>query len=710
MNIFSRISSLLNGKEKAASNIPGTWEIIGGDSVDAVNERNLLSANKEWVYVAVDKVALATAAVRLKVMKYKNSGDDQEVFEGPLVDFMDKPGPGFTGKDFIYLNTVYKELTGNAFWHKIDKRNIYPLIPTNVSPEITTGKLTGYRYGGQVISLDKVLHDRYIDPARPYWGAGKLQKVARWVDTASFANEYLRRFFLNGATFGGFIETEEESEERIKLIKMGLTNDHVGVENAHKMGVLPKGAKFARGNANMGELQMKEMDDTYRDKILSAFGVPKTLVGLTTEVNRASAEASEYIFARYTIMPIITDLVEFLNVNVAPVLDPSGGTYFAFDDFVPENQELVLKARELALNKQAYKTVNEVRAEEGLPPIKGGDDIYGSPLMVPLGQPAASPDLPAPKDPKEDPKQPVKARQKAVPARVRQIVAKAERTDSLIDSFAKAVEEKVAVLEEAKDMDAEAHKSFVARVAAFMLMMQDAVRNFNSRQQSMVLQNLGVVTAKGMGTKEIAKGDLFDMQSEVTALVDAATPLLAGLLTEEAIREWEAQGFEGNFDGNTDGVRNAIEKAAKRLAKSYNSTTAELLKKALTDGIGAGEGLDGLSKRVQEVYAYSDIVRAKAVAHTESFYIANKANQIAYKQSGVVKTVRWYTAEDERVCEYCGPMHGRSIPVTGTFFAKGEVMEGAQGGQLSLNYRSIDVPPLHTNCRCFIRPDEISID
>lgn len=687
----------------------GTWTELGGSS-DAVNERNLLAANKEWVYTAVDKVANSTAAVRLKVMKYSRNGDDEEVFDGPLVQFLEKPGPGFTGKDFVYLNTVYKELTGNSFWEKLDKTSIYPLIPTGVAPEIKGGKLTGYRVSGgdtqRVLAIDKVLHDRYIDPARPYWGAGKLQKVARWVDTASFANEYLRRFFMNGATFGGFIETEEESEERVKLIKMGLVNDHVGVENAHKMGILPKGAKFTRGNANMGELQMTEMDDNYRDKILAAFGVPKTLVGLTTDVNRASAEASEYIFARYTIMPIITDLVEFLNVNVAPVLDPNGGTYFAFDDFIPENHEAKLKERELALNKQPYMTVNEVRATAGLPPVKGGDVVYGNPMLAPLGQPTASPELPVADDPEDDPKQPAKARQRSIPAHVRV----AGRKEDLLDDMAKSFSKKIAELEDSRDLDAEAHKSFVARVAAYMLMIEQSVRNFNSRQQSMVIQNLGVVTGKAFGTKEIAKSDLFDMKGEVGAMVDIAGPLLSGLLTEEAVREWEAQGFAGTFDNQDELVRNAVAKAAKRLAKSYNNTTAELLKKALSDGIAAGEGLGELTKRVQDVYLFSDQVRAKAVAHTESFYIANKGNQLAYRQSGVVKSMRWYTAEDERVCEYCGPMHGRSIPVDGTFFAKGEVMAGRDGGQLSLNYRSIEVPPLHTNCRCFIRPDEISID
>lgn len=44
-------------------------------------ERALLEQNKDWVYISVDKIAKAVAAVRFKVMRHSTSGDDQEVFD-----------------------------------------------------------------------------------------------------------------------------------------------------------------------------------------------------------------------------------------------------------------------------------------------------------------------------------------------------------------------------------------------------------------------------------------------------------------------------------------------------------------------------------------------------------------------------------------------------------------------------------------------------
>lgn len=704
MDIFSQIKSIF-GKQKSAGsgNATGVWENIGGPA-NAYQEMNALAANSEWVGIAVDLIAKSAASVRIKVMRYQN-GDDVEVFNGPLYEFLENPGDGFTGKDFVYLNTVYKELTGNAFWQK-DNRKVIPLLPTHVRPNLNKEqtKVLSYRLsqGGHETNLavEDVLHDRYIDPARPYWGVGKLTKIAKWIDTSTFATEFLRRFFLNGASFGGFITTEEETAERIAMIKAGLQNDHVGVHNAHKVGVLPKGSDYKRVTGNMSEIEMGATDDRYRDKILAAFGVPKSLVGLVEDVNRANAEANEYMFARYTIKPVIEDLMDFLNVYVAKTLDPSGRHYFDYDEFVPVNMDLELREREIALNRQAYKTVNEVRSEVGLEAIDGGDVVYGPPFQQPLGSSYSPYEPITPPNPKDDNKTAKKPRRRGISARVRKV----EEKEVKIKELAEKAAQKAAEYESTKDPDEVAHKSFVGRVESYLERVAQAVILFNDNQKRRVIQDLNQIT------KAVSKGDLYDMNAEIAVMVDFVEPLLRGLMTEQAMAEYEAQGFEGAFDSGDAMLRKVTEQEAKRLAKTYNATTAKLLKSALDEGIKNGEGLAELTKRVQEVYGFSDVTRAKMVAHTESFHIANQGSLEAYRQSGVVTSQRWYTAEDERVCPHCYPMNGTVIDIDEKYFEKGSTLVGSDGSTLQLNYRAIDTPPLHSNCRCFIRPETITIE
>jgi hypothetical protein len=39
----------------------------------------------------------------------------------------------------------------------------------------------------------------------------------------------------------------------------------------------------------------------------------------------------------------------------------------------------------------------------------------------------------------------------------------------------------------------------------------------------------------------------------------------------------------------------------------------------------------------------------------------NIASEEAWRQSEVVEAKEWFTAKDERVCEFCGPMNGKTV-------------------------------------------------
>lgn len=59
---------------------------------------------------------------------------------------------------------------------------------------------------------------------------------------------------------------------------------------------------------------------------------------------------------------------------------------------------------------------------------------------------------------------------------------------------------------------------------------------------------------------------------------------------------------------------------------------------------------------------------------------------------------QWITADDEKVCKRCGPLHGKRVPINEPFYLKGEK-------------EPIWTPGLHVNCRCSVRlyvpPSEI---
>ena len=119
--------------------------------------------------------------------------------------------------------------------------------------------------------------------------------------------------------------------------------------------------------------------------------------------------------------------------------------------------------------------------------------------------------------------------------------------------------------------------------------------------------------------------------------------------------------------------------------------------------------LTELTNAVDGVYSFADSRRAGLIAKTESFRAANSANKEAWKQSGVVKTLKFYTAEDDHVCQFCSVLDGEEISIDDNFFNSGDTIIGKDGGSMIANYGDIEAPPIHPGCRCYIRPEEISI-
>ena len=67
-----------------------------------------------------------------------------------------------------------------------------------------------------------------------------------------------------------------------------------------------------------------------------------------------------------------------------------------------------------------------------------------------------------------------------------------------------------------------------------------------------------------------------------------------------------------------------------------------------------------------------------------------------------------FLAEDSLVCTLCAPMDGKVISVNENFFDKGDTAQGSDGSSFDITYSDVETPPLHPDCRCYIRPEDLS--
>jgi len=692
-------------------------------STKRITAAKAMSVYNGWVYACTRAIAEELANMQWRLFKVSADGNDEEVFEHELLDLLDGVNEFQTGYELKYSIGAHLELAGNAyiFLDGVDSEGgkpkaIYPLnpsgmrivvdrsqFPSRISKYVYTEK--GKQYEFQPY---QILHLKYPDPSDPDEGIGTVQSIASWIDADNYAMEFNRRFFQNGARIGGVLESENaRTSAQLDYIKKSFEAIHKGYDSAYKTLVLPKGTKYTQASESQKDMDFANLMIMMRDRVLAGFRVPRTVLGITDDVNRANAEATNYVFALRTIKPKMELIVSYLNEFLVPRYGED--LYLDFEDPVPENtqlkiQELQVSASVLSPNEQRERYFN-------YEPIQNGDEVMVPFNLVPLGAPIP---------------QPTKSRKPSAKGRSRLSVKyarAAKKRKELSKEFAERVvsslkdigeRQKSIAQKKITDLTPEEYevmyRGFALRVGNYIKLVASAIRKVNKGQHERVLQNLPAAIKSVKSAKGVDAGTLMNLDDEMAITINFASPALTDLYDKESRAAAAALGI-AEFDILANpAIKRALDRAISLMAESYTETTLELLKSKLDEGISQGASINELTNLVSQIYEYSDDSRAEMVARTEAFRIANDSTKQTWKESGVVKSMRWYTAEDERVCPLCGPLDGKIVSIDQNFFDKGDTVQGSDGSTLDVSYDDVGAPPLHPDCRCYVRPEELSTE
>lgn len=740
---MNRIEKLLDSfgfirKEKAVApsvsasnsslNIFTLWR-----SQQKVSAAKAMEAYTGWVYASIRAIMMDVAVIPFQLFKV-GPEEDKELFEHELLDVLGAVNDYQTGFQLKCQIAAHLELTGNAYIYLEGATNenskptaLHVMNPAFVQivadRDAFPPRIQGYKYtlGTKIYTFQphEVVHIKNLDPNDAYEGIGTVQAIASWIDADNAAMDFNRMFFKNGTRIGGYLESEAAlTPEQLEYLKISFEAAHKGMENAYKVMALPKGTKFNEGGSSQKDMDFSGLIDRMGNRIIAGFRTPRTALGITDDVNRANAEATDYVFAARVIKPLMTLITDHLNEFLVPRYGED--LYLTFKDPVPEDRAQRMDEMNKAVGGNPIMTTNEARSEYlGLDPVPGGDDIQVPFNFLPMGSNGADFD-----EGNDDEKAQGKPRLKALKpgekkvVRTRYAMNMKRRKDlnkTIADNAAKEIAQ---IFKEAAEMSKKVrkdiaqlsdedfekiYKGFALRVTPYEKKLKASVRELNEKQKKEVRANLSDAI------KAIDKKDLFNRKENIAVLVSLVRPLVYDLTGKEGAAAAALLGIE-NMDVLTPEVRVALDRTIELLSRSYNDTTLDLLKGKLEQGLKEGLSQGELAKLVDDVYEYSDEVRATHVAATETFRIANYATQEAWKQSGIVQSQRWYTAADERVCPYCGPQHGKVISIDQEFFKKGDEVTGSDGSKISIDYSDVGAPPLHVSCRCYIRPEEISLE
>lgn len=642
-------------------------------------DANYLKEYEGWVYSCVKVRAEAVGNINLKLIK-----GEKELASNELLDLLNKVNPQMTKANLFETTQAFLDLTGNAFWFlardndgtgKI--REIWPLRPDKVSiiadknnPLMVGGYIYHNQDGSKVpFNKNEILHFKEFNPLGvhpyPHRGMGVVEASYYAIATDNEVKKWNLNFFKNSARADGFLTKETAmTQDELEKLRAQWNNQYGGSANAHKVGILSGGLKWQDITRSQRDMDFIEQRRFSRDEILALFRVPKPVLGITEDVNRANAEASDYIFASRAIKPLMQKIVDTLNEFMAPEFGTD--LWFDFTSPVPENEAHLLQEYSLGINK--WYSRNEIRALKGLPPTKNGDTIFGTLAEIPIDE--------APPKPKQIEKPEIKKKEKPK-----------SKTEKKIDEFISKLpkEEK----EPPKQLSEGAIKNYVDLwKKVFEVETQPLVEKigaFFEKQKNEVLNNL-TNELKGLEKKEYhfkaVEDILFDKEDAFEAGVNFITPEINRYVAEAGDRATLLTGIGATFDPETPAIKNFVKERADYFSKTINETTAEKLSETLRVGLSENEDLNQLTDRIGSVYEEAKGYRAYRIARTEISASSNFSAIEAYKQGGV-KKIEWLVVMP---CEECEVNAGEIVKI-GEAFASGD-----------------SEPPVHPNCVCTTIP------
>lgn len=168
-------------------------------------------------------------------------------------------------------------------------------------------------------------------------------------------------------------------------------------------------------------------------------------------------------------------------------------------------------------------------------------------------------------------------------------------------------------------------------------------------------------------------------------LAEGVRAVLEAEMLAEGQDALESISVSASFDVDNPRVTAWLDRYTVKLSDTLEQVNEADIRRVLAEGIGAGEGIPDLSRRINELFETYDRARAESIARTETIRASNEAALEAYRESGVVKLKTWLPSPDS--CELCIELGMKDpIPLEEPFFED--------------DYGDGQAPPRHVRCTC----------
>lgn len=386
------------------------------------------------LFAIVTALSEATSQVEWKLYKKQRDGRRRyatpdgsdgrvEVTRHPALSVWQKPNPFQTQQEFVEAIEQHIDLTGEG-WMIVGRNPDFPQVgplelwiarPDRMGVIVDDNEyLVAYYYVRpdgykQRIEKEDVIQLKKPNPMDPYRGLGPVQSIMVDLDSARYAAQWNRNFFRNNAVPGAVIELPGHmTDAQFDEFQERWAETHRGLENAHRIGILENDAKFIESKFAHRDMQFAELRNVSTEEIRLSFRFPKPMLGSVDDVNRANAEAGEYVFAKWLIVARLERIKQALNSKYLPMFG-ADDLEFDYESPVPANSEA--DSAKLTAQVNAFTSLVTAGADHteaalivGLPPMKKFEKPKPPPMLAPGQKPGdeEDPDAEPDKDAEEE--------------------------------------------------------------------------------------------------------------------------------------------------------------------------------------------------------------------------------------------------------------------------------------------------------------------
>lgn len=575
-------------------------------------------------------------------IRFYRKSDDEEFEDKNLNKLFTQPNPLMSFSELLEATIVYHRLYGESFWvfqksvgqiinGKGVPAEIWTFNPCNFKEMVDrqTKSLLGWRYNNQNFGIEEVMHFRDVNPYDDIRGLSPLKPGKMTIDIDWFAMLYNRAFFENDATPGFTLSTDKDlNKSQRDRLEQWVKDNFRGATNAFKVAIFEAGLKPMSITHTNSDIQFIDQRKFNREELMGIWRVPKTMFGITDDLNYATFVGQKKVFWTDTIIPILQRLAEEINAQFFERFMPD--IYCAFDfsgvlalqEDIKEQADVAVKFFNMGV---PFNQINE-RLNLGFDEVPGGDVGYLPFSLVPVdmvGKQLTDQTETPPKEENEDEKS------------LNKDGLSFEATEKIWFGFVK--------LHETRENK-----------------MAEAVSSFLYQQRSRVLAGL---SEKSVNDKIVEFS--FDWGREASVLMEKLSPHIKSAIFAGV--DFARNIASGNFDQAVlEGHLSSYLAVRVQNIKGVSDRIQKRVQNEITEGIKLGESIGEISSRLRSFYNRFTPFASSRIARTEVTAGMNGGSIEYYKAIGA-RTKTWLSASDENVRESHRELHGQTIGVDNKF-------------------------------------------